>query len=58
MVSHFVRLDRNLMDGFDFCFWKNYPLFILFCFVFFLIFGLNISNVITERMCSKTLTKV
>ena len=46
------------MDGFDFCFWKNYPLFILFCFVFFLVFGLNISNDIIERMCSKTLTKV
>ena len=47
------------MDGFDFCFWKNYPSFILFCFVFFfLIFGLNISNDIIERMCSKTLTKV
>ena len=58
MVSYFVRLDRNLIDGFDFCFWKNYPLFMLFCFVFFQIFGLNISNVITERMCSKTLTKV
>ena len=58
MVSYFVRLDRNLMDGFDFCFWKNYPLFILFCFFFLLIFGLNISNDIIERMCSKTLTKV
>ena len=33
----------------------------LFCFAlffFFLVFGLNISNDIIERMCSKTLTKV
>ena len=58
MVSYFVRLDRNLMDDFDFCFWKNYLCLFCFALFFFLIFGLNIPNVITERMCSKTLTKV